>query len=132
MAPVGPLFLLYLLSEGSKGSGGGRKQAPSPYDFPPDPVTPPRPLQPTPAVYRPAGPPSPWMVYSPLSQQVIARAEQILADPSAHEVIEPDPSRPGESVRYLRLKDPTTGKTNVTAWMPRHPASAAAPGVVPS
>jgi hypothetical protein len=72
-----------------------------------------------------------WKPYAPLNQAVIARAEQLLRDPSApHEVIEPDPAGQGK-VRYLKLNAPP-GHWSVTAWKPtiaQHPPATAIPAI---
>jgi hypothetical protein len=80
-------------------------------------------VPPTPAQLIPASVPSgptfskKWVPYHPLTQPVIARAEQLLHDPHAKdETIEQNPSGAGV-VRYLKLHAPK-GRLSVTAWKP--------------
>lgn len=110
-----PLLLLYLIAQSGKRRGW---PAPAhhedPHSFPQGGLTP--------ASYHPGktAPASAWTPYKPLTAEVIARAQQLLSS-GAVETIEPDPSHPGDSVRYLRTHDTHTGKTNVTAWRSTHP-----------
>lgn len=113
------LVLLFLLSQSRKGAtphgGGGHVD---PHAFPPDGGG----LRP--ASYGGGGASSSeWTPYKPLTPEVIARAQALLSDASKVETIEPDPSHPGEVVRYLRTPDTRTGKVNVTAWRATHPGT---------
>jgi hypothetical protein len=138
MTGWGPLLLLYLFANNmGKGRGGSPRGAPP--QRPPDPFTfPPADKPPVPAKYTPGAPaakkPAPgdtgtgaWVTYDSggvkMPPAVIARAKVLLNDKTAHETIEPDPSRPGEMVRYLRTTDNPPGHTSVTAWRPRVPAT---------
>lgn len=115
-----PLLLLWLL--GSKGKRDGRSGPPK-YDYPPSPAATTNPASP---VYSSSPPPT-WVPYAPLTPEVIARAEQILHDHNAHQLIENDPSHPGGKVRYLRTTDNPPGHVSVTAWMPNPNAPHLAP-----
>jgi hypothetical protein len=97
---------------------GGSREAPPKYNFPPSPAA---------TTNYSAAPPPAWVPYAPLTPEVIARAEQILHDRNAHQLIENDPSHPGLKVRYLRTTDNPPGHTSVTAWMPNPNAPHLAP-----
>jgi hypothetical protein len=106
-----PLLLLFLFGQGGN---RGRRERPPPYDFKPDR---PRGDQPAP-LFSSAPTQRAWVPYEPLTPEVIARAEQILHDRNAHQLIENDPTHPGAKVRYLRTTDNPPGHVSVTAWMP--------------
>lgn len=115
---IGPLLVLYLLAN------HGRKDEPRP-ERPPGPPLPPGPMPydypPAPAPRNVPGPSpsSEWLPYKPLNPLIVARAEEILKDPTKHVVIEADPTKPGGSlVRYIRTTDNPPGHTSVTAWLP--------------
>jgi hypothetical protein len=66
-----------------------------------------------------------WKPYAPLNESIISRAQQLLLDVGAKtETIEPDPTRPGQLVRFMKLH--ANGKTNVVAFMPRNATAAVA------
>jgi len=109
------LFLLLLLSmrkQGGAAPGGGGTA----HVFPPAPATP----VPVPGAVPVSAPgrikSRRWKPYHPLTPGVIARAEELLRDPTAPaEVIEKDAS--GQPVRFLKLNAPP-GHLSVTAWRP--------------
>jgi hypothetical protein len=125
-----PFFFLWLLSGGnSRGGGGGSRPKPTPATdpFAFAPVVPPSSSaapRAVPVSYS-AAPSGQWLSYAPLNPTIVSRAQALLKDPSKHEVIEPDPTRPGKVVRFLRTKDSATGMTSVTAWKARDEETAA-------
>lgn len=131
-----PLFFLWALSQTGSGSNGGdRKRRNDPFDYTPirrpvgpgpSPAPSPAPGPATPVSYGGGGSAGAWTPYKPLTPEVIARSQALLADPTKVEVIEEDPTHPGRKVRYLRVPNtPAPGKTSVWAYMPRAGSPAA-------
>lgn len=124
MTPV-DLLLALLLFGLARRKGGGASSSSStpgaqqnsntgPFAFPP--ITPQPANNPIPASV-PSGPTfgKQWIVYAPLTPDVVARAKQLLLDPTVPtETIEKDAK--GGVVRYLKLT--ANKKTTVTAWRP--------------
>lgn len=139
MSGAGPLVLLWLLSQRGKGGdtssapphgGGHHGGTPHRGASPHDPFHMP-PAQGQPVAYQGGGggaSSGPWISYSPLHPDVVARAQALLHDVAAPpETIEPDPHplAPGGIVRYLKTHDNPPGHTSVTAWRHRtevHPS----------
>jgi len=119
MSPLGLLLLLWAFSRRNS-PNVDPWQAPAPKPKPPEPWNTPASGWLQPASYGGGAPPqSKWKPYKPLTSAIIERAQKILNDPTAHEVIEPDPNDKTQVVRYLRTTDSPPGHVNVTAWRAR-------------
>lgn len=125
--PLLGLLLLWAFSKSAKSSApGGGSLFPSPRPGKPAdkggggasafPVTPPPPRVPV----RSQTPAGKWKPYpSPIPAAVVARAQQLLRDPTMRindERIEPDPAS-GQPIRFWKVNQPP-GKVSVTAWRP--------------